>query len=410
MSFFPRLALAAGRGSAGAGLLKYGSAVLLAGVGAGAAAEKSSASPAMCEFVPQTPVNELDPSLPMKRRFETMILRVQKEICDAVSEVDGQKFKEVRWERKQHGGGGVSMTLQEGNVFEKAGVLVSVVHGNLPPAAAKQMKSRGHSKLPDDVPLKFHACGISLVIHPYNPMAPTVHCNYRYFEVETGRKNPDGSQELVSWFGGGADLTPSYVIEEDAKYFHQVHKDALDKHDKKWYPLMKKQCDEYFTIIHRGERRGIGGIFYDDLEENKEATFLMARECANNFVKAYVPIVKKRKDAQFTEEQKKWQQIRRGRYVEFNLVYDRGTKFGLATPGSRIESILASLPLTSRWEYMHEPQAGTPEAKSLEVFRSPRDWLGTEVAAPQNVEEFLSKATLSELMGELSRRSLGASK
>lgn len=296
---------------------------------------------------------EFNTSAPMRERMEAMILRVQDEICAGIEAVDGMKFQTDSWEREGHGGGGRSRVLQDGKVFEKAGVGVSIVHGVLPPAAQKQMRSRGKN-LEEGKDLPFYACGISLVMHPRNPMAPTIHLNYRYFEVETGRKNPvTGQPETLSWFGGGADLTPSYLFEEDARHFHAVYKTILDTRDPTWYPTMKKACDGYFYIPHRQESRGIGGFFFDDLEDTSEKTFQTIRKCANAMLDSYVPILQKRKDMPFTLEQKNWQQIRRGRYVEFNVMYDRGTKFGLATPGSRIESILMSLPLTARWEYMH---------------------------------------------------------
>ena len=217
--------------------------------------------------------------------------------------------------------------------------------------------------------LDFFATGISLVLHPHNPMAPTVHANYRYFERGEGKK--EGSW----WFGGGADLTPSYLFEEDAKHFHQVLKNACDNHQVADYPAYKKWCDDYFHIKHRGERRGLGGIFFDDLNSaGKEECFQFVSECAQSFLPSYLPLLEKRKNLPFTDEQKQWQQLRRGRYVEFNLVYDRGTKFGLTTNG-RIESILMSLPLTSRWEYCHEVAPGGQEDLLLQVLKEPRDWL-----------------------------------
>jgi len=200
-------------------------------------------------------------------------------------------------------------------------------------------------------------------------MAPTAHANYRYFE------RGDGSVPGSWWFGGGADLTPSYLFEEDARHFHQTHKDACDSFDPSFYPRFKKWCDEYFFIKHRGETRGVGGIFFDDLHDRDSDTLLsFATACANAFVPSYIPLVERRKDMAFTDAQKEWQQLRRGRYVEFNLVYDRGTVFGLRTAG-RIESILMSLPLTARWEYCNEPIEGSPEEKMLGVLRTPCSWV-----------------------------------
>lgn len=304
------------------------------------------------------------PPSPLRTRMQTYVMDLQDRICAALADVDGKAFGEDRWER-EGGGGGRSRVLQEGNVFEKAGVGVSVVHGTLTPEAARSMG--GGKDLPPDADLRFFATGLSLVLHPWNPMAPTVHANYRYFER--------GEAGEAWWFGGGADLTPSYLFGEDAVHFHAVHKQACDRHDPAFYPRFKAWCDEYFRIQHRGETRGIGGIFFDDLHDrDPEALLAFVRECGDAFLPAYLPILDRRKDLPFTAENKEWQQIRRGRYVEFNLVYDRGTTFGLRT-GGRIESILMSLPLTARWEYDHHPAAGSEEAQLLEVLRTPRNWL-----------------------------------
>ncbi len=251
-------------------------------------------------------------------------------------------------------------------MFEKAGVNVSVVHGTLSPQAAASMGG-GHELQGKD--LDFFATGVSLVLHPHNPMAPTVHANYRYFERGEGKK--PGSW----WFGGGADLTPSYLFEEDAIHFHKVHKEACDRHEVSDYATFKKWCDDYFHIKHRGERRGLGGIFFDDINQaSREDCFAFVTDCAESFLASYLPILEKRKDMPYTQNHKSWQQIRRGRYVEFNLVYDRGTTFGLTTNG-RIESILMSLPLTARWEYCHEVDGDSEEEILLEVLRNPKDWI-----------------------------------
>ncbi|XP_009328922.1 PREDICTED: oxygen-dependent coproporphyrinogen-III oxidase, mitochondrial, partial [Pygoscelis adeliae] len=233
-----------------------------------------------------------------------------------------------------------------------------------------QMRSRGKSLKAKDGKLPFCAMGVSSVIHPKNPHVPTMHFNYRYFEIEEA----DGTKQW--WFGGGTDLTPTYLNEEDAVHFHKTLKEACDKHGLKLYPKYKKWCDDYFYIKHRGERRGIGGIFFDDVDSpSKEEVFQFVKSCAKAVVPCYIPIVKRHCHDSFTPEEKLWQQLRRGRYVEFNLVYDRGTKFGLLTPGSRIESILMSLPLTARWEYMHTPPESSKEAEILEVLRNPKDWV-----------------------------------
>lgn len=301
----------------------------------------------------------------MRQKMVDLVHRIQDEICDALKEIDCIDYREDNWSREE-GGGGRSRVFSEGKVFEKAGVNVSVVHGTLSPQAAASMGG-GHELKGED--LDFFATGISLVLHPKNPMAPTVHANYRYFERGEGQK--PGSW----WFGGGADLTPSYLFEEDAKHFHSVHKKACDRHGVADYSKFKQWCDDYFFIKHRGERRGIGGIFFDDINDvPKEECFAFVSDCAESFLDSYLPILEKRKDIEYDENQKLWQQIRRGRYVEFNLVYDRGTTFGLTTNG-RIESILMSLPLTARWEYCHEVDGSSEEERLLEVLRKPKDWI-----------------------------------
>ncbi|XP_067897164.1 oxygen-dependent coproporphyrinogen-III oxidase, mitochondrial [Heterodontus francisci] len=326
-----------------------------------------------CKHFMSDPVTDINKLLEnkddMRAKMELLIMDVQADVCNALTEVDGQTFKVDRWHRKE-GGGGISCVLQDGKVFEKAGVNVSVVFGNLSEEAAKQMRSRGKSLKSKDGKLPFCAMGVSSVIHPKNPHIPTIHFNYRYFEIEEA----DGQKSW--WFGGGTDLTPTYLNKDDAIHFHKTLKAACDKHDQGYYPAFKKWCDNYFFIKHRGERRGVGGIFFDDLDSpSAEGLFKFICSCAKAVVPCYIPIVKKHLHDSYTPEEKAWQQLRRGRYVEFNLVYDRGTKFGLATPGSRIESILMSLPLTARWEYMHNPAKGTKEAEIMEVLKNPKDWV-----------------------------------
>lgn len=303
----------------------------------------------------------------MQTRFEQMIRDAQNKICADVERLDGGKFREDAWER-ENGGGGISRVLQGGRVFEKAGVNVSVVYGTMPPEAVAAASARGVTRdvgFKPGEPVPFFAAGISSVMHPWNPMAPTMHFNYRYFETERG----------LWWFGGGTDLTPAYLYEEDARHFHGSLKETCDRHDAKFYPDFKKWCDDYFLIKHRGERRGLGGIFFDDLNDRPADELLaFSTDCANTVCDAYLPIVDRRKDEKFTEEQKNWQQIRRARYVEYNLVYDRGTVFGLKT-GGRIESILMSLPLTARWEYDHTPEEGSWEEKTLAAMKEPVDWV-----------------------------------
>uniref|UniRef100_A0A7I4CC82 coproporphyrinogen oxidase n=1 Tax=Physcomitrium patens TaxID=3218 RepID=A0A7I4CC82_PHYPA len=268
-----------------------------------------------------------------------------------------------------------SMRARFETMIRKAGVNVSVVYGSMPPEAYRAAtggtsSNGGSTNKAGRIP--FFAAGVSSVMHPKNPMAPTVHFNYRYFETDA----PQGVEGAPRawWFGGGTDLTPSYIFDEDVKHFHQTQKDACDKHDPEFYPKYKKWCDDYFLIKHRGERRGLGGIFFDDLNDRDADQILaFSTECANAVIPAYIPIIEKRKDMPFTAEQKAWQQLRRGRYVEFNLVYDRGTTFGLKT-GGRIESILMSLPLTARWEYDHAPEEGSEEWNLLDACRKPREW------------------------------------
>ncbi|ANZ76471.1 BA75_03564T0 [Komagataella pastoris] len=319
-------------------------------------------------------INLSSPNDSVRQRMFELIQRKQLEIVAALEAIEGSdtKFRSDSWERGTEGGGGRSMLIQDGRVFEKAGVNISKVHGVLPPQAVSQMRN-DHSKLdlPDGTSLKFFACGLSLVIHPHNPHAPTTHLNYRYFETwdETGKPH-------TWWFGGGADLTPSYLYPEDAKQFHQAHKDALDKHDATLYPRFKKWCDEYFLIKHRNETRGIGGIFFDDFDEfDAERSLKLVEDCFNAFLESYPPITRRRMDTPSTDAEKNWQQIRRGRYVEFNLVLDRGTQFGLRTPGSRVESILMSLPRTAGWVYDHHPEPGSKEEELLQVLQNPIEWV-----------------------------------
>lgn len=304
----------------------------------------------------------------MRTKMELLVMKTQADFCRALEslESDGSSFEVDRWSRKE-GGGGITCVLQDSQVFEKAGVNVSVVTGILPPNAIQQMRARG-KKMEDSVP--FFAAGVSAVIHPRNPMIPTIHFNYRYFEIE----NPDGTTQW--WFGGGTDLTPYYLNEEDVRYFHGTLRTACDKHDPAYYARFKKWCDDYFYIVHRGERRGVGGIFFDDLDSpDQNEAFQFVTSCAEAVIPSYIPLVKKHKDDGYGYHERQWQLLRRGRYVEFNLIYDRGTKFGLYTPGARYESILMSLPLNAKWEYMQKPEDGSKESQLLEVLRNPKDWL-----------------------------------
>ena len=301
----------------------------------------------------------------IKEAWINYIHDLQNRICAALEGTDGKaKFIEDRWERPE-GGGGKTRVIVNGAVFEKGGVNTSVVFGEVTEPMKMQLKING---------AKWFACGLSLVIHPLNPFVPTVHCNYRMFELYN-----ESDEVIDRWFGGGTDLTPYYLFEEDARHFHQTYKDACDKFDPAFYPKFKKVCDDYFVNVHRNnERRGIGGIFYDYQrpDETKDANFwfAFAKACGDAFIPAYVPLVEKRKNMPYTEENKHWQEIRRGRYVEFNLVHDRGTLFGLKTNG-RIESILMSLPPTVRFEYNYQPTQGSPEAELLDACLYPRNWI-----------------------------------
>ncbi|MGB0837852.1 MAG: oxygen-dependent coproporphyrinogen oxidase [Flavobacteriaceae bacterium] len=300
----------------------------------------------------------------MKEQFLAYIHKLQDEICSSIEAADGKaKFEEDLWDRPE-GGGGRTRVISNGKVFEKGGVNISAVHGELP----EMMRKKFGVEQAD-----FFACGLSLVLHPENPMVPTVHANWRYFEMY------DSDGNIVdSWFGGGQDLTPYYLKDSDAQHFHQVCKAACDAHDMSYYETYKKQCDDYFWNSHRGEARGVGGLFFDYLKKSAsksmEDHFNFVVEVGNSFLESYIPIVEKRKHAPYTLAQKDWQEIRRGRYVEFNLVHDRGTIFGLKTNG-RIESILMSLPPKVQWRYDYHPEKGSEEARLIEVLQEPKQWV-----------------------------------
>ncbi|HEX5715872.1 MAG TPA: oxygen-dependent coproporphyrinogen oxidase [Thermoanaerobaculia bacterium] len=290
---------------------------------------------------------------------KTWLLDLQGRICAAIEEEEGSShFQEESWERPE-GGGGRSRVLCEGTVFEQAGVGFSHVHGpGLPPSATVQR--------PELAGRSFEALGVSLVFHPRNPYIPTTHMNVRFFLAEKPGHEP------VWWFGGGFDLTPYYGFEEDAVHWHTVAKEACEPFGV--YPRFKRWCDEYFFLRHRNEPRGIGGIFFDDLNEwGFERSFELLRRVGDHFLPAYLPIVRRRRDMPWGERERDFQLYRRGRYVEFNLVWDRGTLFGLQS-GGRTESILMSLPPLVRWRYNWHPEPGTPEARLYEEFLKPRDW------------------------------------
>lgn len=295
-------------------------------------------------------------------QIKTYFTDLQDSICRALKKEDGlAEFQSDKWDREA-GGGGDTRVIRNGNVFEKGGVNFSHVHGELPEVLKRETTESGH----------FDAMGVSIVIHPKNPFVPIIHMNVRYFQMSD---RPGGSI-MDSWFGGGIDLTPSYVFDEDAAYFHQQMKAACDPHDLTYHERFKNWCDEYFYIPHRGEMRGVGGIFFDHLrpadDKEKQDLFAFVRSVGNSFAPTYRTIVAKRKNMSFTESNKQWQRIRRGRYAEFNLVYDRGTSFGLKT-GGRIESILMSMPPIASWEYDHKPIQGSAEQLSLSKFQ-PMHW------------------------------------
>jgi len=279
---------------------------------------------------------------------------LQDSICTALADLDGpNRFREDGWER-EGGGGGRTRVLTDGTVFEKAGVNFSCVFGRMSEEFARQVPGEG---------LDFTATGISLVLHPRSPMIPTVHANFRFLTK--------GSKE---WFGGGADLTPYYPFREDVIHFHRVWKQVCERHASPVdYARFKRWCDDYFFLAHRGEPRGVGGIFFDYLEGDWEDLFAFVQDCGNHFLDAYLPIARRRKEAPFTEPQRAFQEFRRGRYVEFNLLYDRGTLFGLKTAG-RVESILMSMPPVVRWHYDYRPEAGSAEAELYDVYLKPRNW------------------------------------
>ena len=299
-----------------------------------------------------------------KESWISYIHQLQNAICSAVENEDGgAKFIEDKWDREE-GGGGITRVISDGKVFEKGGVNSSVVFGDVSEPMRKQLGIDG---------AKWFACGLSIVLHPTNPFVPTVHCNYRMFELYN-----EQDEVIDRWFGGGTDLTPYYLFEEDAIHFHKTYKEICDQFDPSFYAAFKINCDNYFVNTHRnGERRGIGGIFYDYKRPNEkqDANFWrnFGEACGNAFIKSYLPIVARRKTLAFTSENKYWQEIRRGRYTEFNLVHDRGTLFGLKTNG-RTESILMSLPPTVRFDYNYIPQPGSEEEKIQRIFVNPIEW------------------------------------
>ena len=317
-----------------------------------------------------------------KARVKQFMQGLQDKVCQGLEELDGKAtFKQDQWERPE-GGGGRSRVITDGDYFDKGGVNFSEVFGSqLPPAIL-----RHHPEVEGET---FYATGTSMVLHPKNPYAPTVHFNYRYFEAGP-----------IWWFGGGLDLTPYYGFGEDAKHLHTTLKDTCDRHNPNYYPVFKQWCDDYFYLKHRGETRGVGGIFFDyqngedglyknsndsttaqvmsdevgDVPRTWEEIFAFVNSCGNSFLPSYLPIANLRRNMEYSDREKQWQLYRRGRYVEFNLVYDRGTIFGLQTNG-RTESILMSLPPLVRWDYDYQPEPNTPESELYETFLKPQDWV-----------------------------------
>lgn len=302
-------------------------------------------------------------SQPSVAEVKAYLLDLQDRICSALAAEDGgADFVEDSWDRPE-GGGGRSRVITNGSVFEKGGVNFSHVHGNQMPASATAHR-------PELKGRDFEAMGVSLVMHPENPMVPTSHANVRFFIAEKEGEEP------VWWFGGGFDLTPYYGNDEDCIHWHRIAKEACEPFGEDVYARYKKWCDDYFFLKHRGEPRGIGGLFFDDLNElGFEQSFALMRAIGDAYVDAYLPIVQRRKNDPYGEKERDFQLHRRGRYVEFNLVFDRGTLFGLQT-GGRTESILMSLPPEVRWDYNWAPEPGTPEAKLTEYYLQSRDWLG----------------------------------
>ena len=299
-------------------------------------------------------------------QVKAYLLSLQNRLCGIMEELDADKrFAEDIWERPQ-GGGGISRVLERGAVFEKAGINFSHVYGDHLPASASVNR-------PEVAGRNFQAMGVSAVIHPDNPCVPTSHMNIRFFLAEKAGAAP------LWWFGGGFDLTPYYGFEEDARHWHSVANSACREFGQGVYPKFKKLCDDYFFLRHREEARGIGGIFFDDLNEwGFDRCFQFLRSVGDHYIPAYRPIVEHRKDMPYTDQQKEFQLYRRGRYVEFNLVYDRGTLFGLQS-GGRVESILMSLPPRVQWQYNRKEEPGSEEARLVEEFLTPRDWLEKDI-------------------------------
>jgi coproporphyrinogen III oxidase len=292
---------------------------------------------------------------PTRETIEAYYRNLQSDLCDRLARLDGAaSFGVDEWERPE-GGGGTTRVISGGDVFEKGAINVSAVHGPIPAQLGENIGATGE---------QFFATGISMIFHPRNPFAPTMHANVRFFEIADG----------AAWFGGGLDLTPYYLFEEDAEHFHSVCQRVCDGYAVADYAAMKRACDDYFFLPHRGEARGIGGLFYDRHTDDLPGQFAFQQELGDALYDSYAPILERRRNTPFEEKHKRWHRVRRGRYVEFNLVWDRGTKFGLETRG-RADSILVSMPPEVSWEYASAPEEGTPEAKLVDLLTGePRDW------------------------------------
>lgn len=298
----------------------------------------------------------------MIEQVKKYLIDLQQTICSEIELLDGGTvFEQDHWSRDDQRGNGISCIISNGNVFEKGGVNFSIIRGDKMPKSASALRPELEGR-------QYTALGVSLVLHPDNPYIPTAHANVRFFVAEEQGKDP------IWWFGGGFDLTPYYGFDEDAVYWHETAKKACIPFGKDVYPKYKKWCDDYFYLTHRNEQRGIGGLFFDDLNGDFEECFDYMKSVGSHFTEAYIPIAKKRMNTTFSEKEKDFQLYRRGRYVEFNLIYDRGTLFGLQS-GGRTESILMSLPPKAQWSYQYKIESGSEEEKLTSYFLKPRDWI-----------------------------------
>ncbi len=328
--------------------------------------------------------NSVATQLSISNKIEKFLRDMFENVCQTVEEIDGNQLHEHHWTRDEKGqwiqgenSNGIiyiDKALRNGNVFEKVGINYVSMQGELPPGMTFQgsdaVIADSENGTADKKGTPFFATSTSVVINALNPMVPTAHVNYRYFQLG------DGTQPGSWWFGGGGDLTPIYLFEEDAIHFHQVHKEACDQHNPEFYPRFKKWCDEYFYLPHRGECRGVGGVFFDYLQDHDvETLFSFVKTCSEAFIPAYIPIVEKRKDMKFTEQNKYWQRLRRGRYAEFILLHDRGVRFGLASGIVNTQSVLNCMPGEAFWNYHDQPATDSQEAMLLNVLRNPQEWV-----------------------------------